>query len=435
MNKPTFKIYTLGCKVNQYDSKTLEKFLIELDLTKAEKNCAVSIVNSCSVTKSAIRKDKKMIALAKRESPKSKIVLMGCFPKIYKEELKELDVDLVWEVGKTKKLAGKICELVGRPVAEQDEFCNSIHPEKPKQESKSRYFLKIQDGCEQFCSYCIIPFTRGKLKSRNFDEIANEAKTAVQNGFREIVLCGIHLGLFNKEKNSKDKRDLVELLKKLIEIKDLGRVRLSSIEVTEISDELLKLMSKNKKICPHLHLPLQAGSDKILNSMNRPYDKKFFDNVVNKARNLMPKIAITTDVIVGFPGETREDFKETCEFVKKIKFAKTHVFSFSAHEKTKAAKLENKVTKSEIKRRSKKLREIGVKLEKNYKKSLSKERLHVVLEVFNEKKKTGKGRGEYYFEVKFKEKDLTQNKKISESDIGKIFEIKINSGASPTVVE
>ena len=423
MKKPTFKIYTLGCKVNQYDSKTLETFLQDFGFKKTEKNASVAIINTCSVTKTAIKKDKKTIAFARRENPKAKIVLMGCFPKIYKNELENLKVDLIWGVGNLEKLSRKVCELLDFSKSLEGKAFHSSYFEKPNQKSKSRYFLKIQDGCEQFCSYCIIPFTRGKLKSSNFEEVIDEAKKAVKNGFREIILCGIHLGLFNKEKNSKDKRSLVELLKELVKIKDLGRARLSSIEATEVTGKLLELMSENKKICPHLHLPLQAGSNKILKAMNRPYNKKFFEDVVKKARKLMPKIAITADVIVGFPGETKGDFKETCEFVKKMAFSKTHVFSFSAHEKTKAEKMENKIEKSEIKRRSKVLREIGEKFEKEYKKKITKEKLSVVLEVFDEKKEAGKGRSEYYFEIKFDKSNLVKNKKTFEKDIGKIFEI------------
>jgi threonylcarbamoyladenosine tRNA methylthiotransferase MtaB len=317
---------------------------------------------------------------------------------------------MILGVGQFNKLIKKI-----KLLFKFDKIQPSCRKEKVSW-NKSRYFIKIQDGCEQFCSYCIIPFTRGKLKDQPQTKIIREIMEAVKNGYREIVLCGIHLGLYGKSKNT----NLVELLKKIINIKDLGRIRLSSIEVTEINDELIKLISRNTKICKHLHIPLQSSSDKILKSMNRPYNSRDFAHKVLKIRSRIPDIAITTDVIVGFPGETNKEFQETFKFIKKIKFSRLHVFPYSEHEKTVAANLPNKVRNQEIERRAKKLRDLGEKLETRYIKKFISQALDVIVEKKVKNKYLGKT--EYYFDSEFGKKDII----LGQAMIGSIVQVKIN---------
>jgi len=404
-----FKIYTLGCKVNQYDSGKLASGLIKAGMAAVEKNADIAVINSCAVTKTAIVKSARMIKLAKKENPEAKIVLAGCWPKT--EEIKNN------KVGADSILKGTdVIKFLTKSKIKKNKNNNLS-----KQTEHSRYFIKIQDGCEQFCAYCIIPYTRGKLKSRGEREIIAEIKQAVEAGYSEIVLSGIHLGLYGRDR--KDDNNLVKLLEKVVKINKLGRVRLSSIEITEVTDELIKLMAEFNKICKHLHIPLQAGSDKILKLMNRPYDTKYFKNKIEKIRRAVPDVAVTTDVIVGFPGETEKDFRDTEKFIKQIKFSRLHVFPFSAHEKTPAAKFPKQIDEKIKARRAKILRDLSVKLAENYKKKFKSKELEVALEQIKQDKIIGKT--EYYFDIEFKKsqvinQEFTENKKL----IGKIIKIK-----------
>ena len=394
----TYRIYTLGCKVNQYDSADLKKRLNNIGFEEGENSADLAIINTCAVTKTAICKNSRMFNLAKKENPKAKIIIMGCWPEIDDKILIKNQADLIWGVGNYKELIKHIKRFFPE-LKEKNKLLNNI-----VSTDKSRYFLKIQDGCEQFCSYCIIPFTRGKLKSRKSREIIAEIEFAVKDGFREIILSGIHLGLYGREKDFQEKINLADLIKRLLEIKNLERIRLSSIEVTEVTDELINLMRENEKICKHLHIPLQNGSDKILELMNRPYKRVDFQKKVVKLRKDMLDIALSTDVIVGFPGETKKDFQDTYNFIKKIKFSRLHVFPFSAHEKTKAFNLPNHLDREVIKKRAKKLRELGKELEYKYKQKFTGRDLAVIVESKNGAHYIGKT--EYYFDVRFNSDDI-----------------------------
>jgi len=430
MQKITFKIYTLGCKVNQYDSGELARLLEQKSLELAEENADIAIINSCAVTRSAIHKSKRMLNKARRENPKAKLVLLGCWPKVYENEVKKIKIDLVWQVGNLNKLADKIS---GFQIIKFKKPLNfKIKKSKNK---KARYFLKIQDGCDQYCSYCIIPYARGRPKSRSQTDVIAEIKNAVNDGFREIVLSGIHMGLYGKENNKRkinDAKELLELIKKAVKIKNLGRIRLSSIEVTEVSDELLKFSLNNKKICNHFHLPLQSGSNKILKKMNRPYTKEFYKKKISKIRSIDIYAAISTDVIVGFPGETENDFKETYNLIKRIKFSKIHVFPFSRHEKTAAYKMSAQVNSGVIKDRAKRLKILCVKVEKEYRESFVGRKVDAVIEkelLIGEKNMSKKlfGKTEHYLNIIFQKKDIIKyfEPKNIENLIGKIVKIKI----------
>jgi threonylcarbamoyladenosine tRNA methylthiotransferase MtaB len=398
-NKISFQISTLGCKVNQYDSAVLKNLLLSGNFILPKKNQALDliIINSCSVTSSAIIKTRRLLSSLKKKNPQAKIVLIGCWPKVY--DIKDLKVDFVFSYKDLSDLAKNISKIFLNTKLTKD--CSKLN----LIDSRSRYFIKIQDGCQQFCSYCVIPLARGPLKSRSALEIIKEIKLAVDSGFSEIVLSGIHLGLYGRDFVDGQK-NLYSLLLKVLKIENIGRIRLSSIEVTEISDDIIKLISKNRKMCRHLHIPLQSGNNKILKLMNRPYDVKFFEEKINKIRKNVPDIAITTDIIVGFPGEGVEDFKKTYEFAKKINFSKIHVFSFSAHEKTPAYFLPNRVGAGDIKKRSLKLRQLSIKLEKNYKKEILDD--HPELEVIIEGSRGEKVRAktEFYFDIIIPKKDF-----------------------------
>ncbi len=409
-----FKIYTLGCKVNQYDSSRLIKKLITAEFKIVKNKANIAIINTCCVTKTAIHKCKRMINKARNENPKAKIFITGCWPKVYKKEIEDLGVNLILGAGELNKFIQQI------PNYKSSKF--QIINYKLQIINRSRYFIKIQDGCEQFCSYCIIPYTRGKLKSGEEKDIINEIKQAVKAGFREIVLCGIHLGLYGQEnkKTRKQKNNLAILLQQLIKIKNLGRIRLSSIEISEVSDKLIKLISKNKKICKHLHIPLQSGSDKILKLMNRPYDLKYYKDKIKKIRKLIPDIAITTDIIVGFPGETKKNFTDTYNFVKAIQFSRLHVFPFSAHEKTPAFKMPGKVNWKEITSRAKKLKNLGEKLKNEFRNKFIGRNLEVVVEKNVSINSNLIGKTEYYFDVGFNKNQIINKQNVKAGGIVKI---------------
>ncbi len=438
MKNVRIKIYTLGCKVNQYDSGKLASGLVQAGFILTNKNAGITIVNSCAVTKTAMVKSARMIKLAKKGNPNAKIILTGCWPKVY--DIKNIGVDFVVKTGDVRSLVKRISSQ----YREQPEFAAPLINSGIAMTDRTRYFIKIQDGCEQYCSYCIIPYTRGKLKSRGEKEIICEIQKAVKTGYREIILSGIHLGLYGysviagltrnpgrravKINSGSHLRggnciNLVSLLKKLSKIKNLGRIRLSSIEITEVSDELVNLIAESNKICRHLHIPLQSGSDKILKLMNRPYDVKYFKNRIAKIKSKMPDIAISTDIIVGFPGESVKDFKDTEKLIKEIKFSRLHVFPFSAHEKTPAAKFPAQVEEKTLAQRAKTLRRLGVKLVEDYKNKFKGRELEIVVEQIKQDKIIGKT--EFYFDIKTAKNQIKHgNNSIKNNLIGKIVKIK-----------
>lgn len=462
--KPSFLINTLGCKVNQYDSAVLKRELIKRGFSefkeefksifnaKVEPNFNIKegliskskirpklelnhkknypdliIVNTCTVTNKAILKDKHLVKELRKKFPTGLLVVMGCWPETDENASKSFsDKKIIfWGTGKIEFLADKLKNKFNLSGVFESNFLIPT--------DRSRYFLKIGDGCNQFCSYCLIPFARGRLKSRKSSELVKEVKLAVNNGYREIILSGIHLGRYGEDKNGKE-LNLSSLIKKFLEIKNLGRLRLSSIEINEVSDELINLIKKDSRICRHLHISLQSGSDKILKAMRRPYDSKFFSKRIKVLRKKIPNISITTDIIVGFPGEGEKEFKETYVFAKKIGFSKVHVFSYSEHKKTLASKLKNKVGQEIIKKRSKILRELSLDLEKSYQEFILEKYKHKELSfiLIKNPKSLGKYRllSEFSFEIGLSKKDilkaLPQNsKEIENLESGQLVNLVI----------
>lgn len=392
-------------------------------------NADLVIINTCAVTMNAIRKGKRMIIKARKENPKAKILVMGCWPKVYKEadDTEAMgDLIIIRSENELEEVIGKF--KLRETVSDGDDANSEMAACAVEigADDRSRYSIKIQDGCEQFCSYCVIPYARGKLKSRSSSEVIKEITRAVQMGYREAVLCGIHLGLYGKDSGA----NLADLLKKIVKIKGLERIRLSSIEITEVTGELIKLMAdrakikEGAKICRHLHIPLQSGSDKILQLMNRPYGVKYFKEKVKQIRKKMPEVALTTDVIVGFPGETDIDFKETYDFIREIKFSRLHIFPFSAHERTPASKMPGVVTETVKKERVAELKKLGEKLAKEYKRKFRGKKLDFIIE-------HGPGSGfigksEYYFDLVLTAKELKRAAKLAEDRlIGKLVKIMV----------
>lgn len=361
-----FNIVTFGCKVNQYESNMMKERMLSSNFFYVENisEANIIVVNTCSVTNVADKKCLKMIRRIKREYPNSILVVAGCSSQNKQEIYENLDIDIL--IGNKDK--SKIDILLKEYIKTHKRYVKFYNNRKLDFEdmlisdyNHIRAFIKIEDGCDNFCSYCIIPYVRGSVRSKNFEAVIKEAKLLTQKGHKEIVLTGIHTGHYMD-----NDYDLTDLINELSKIEDLLRIRISSIEITELNDKFLNMLSTNKKVCDHLHIPLQAGSDEILKKMNRKYDLKYYEDKINKIRMIRPDISITTDIIVGFPYETDKLFNETLEFSRKINFSKIHVFPYSIRLGTSAANMPNQVDESIKKERVKKLMDLSETMEKEY---------------------------------------------------------------------
>ncbi len=376
-----FHIITLGCKVNAYESEIIKEKLLADDFKYTmEEEADIIIINTCSVTNMADNKSKKYVRHAKRLN--KILVVCGCSSENNKQEYEDMDIDIL--IGTKDK--SKINEII-KEYLKNNQKVTKFYQKKlyefedmqiNKFTTQTRAFVKIQDGCNNFCSYCIIPYVRKNIRSKDFETAIKEIKTLVANGHKEIVLTGIHTGSYYNNGH-----DLADLITEIAKIPDLKRIRISSIEITELNDKMLKVIKNEEKVCNHFHVPLQAGSDKILKIMNRKYNLDFFFKKVTELRKLKSDVAITTDVIVGHPYETEEDFQETLATCEKIGFAKIHVFPYSKRDGTVSSTMPE-VSNEEKKRRSHVLNELSKKLEKEYlKKYLNKELLILTEEVTN----------------------------------------------------
>ena len=361
-----FNIVTFGCKVNQYESNMMKERMLSSNFFYVENisEANIIVVNTCSVTNVADKKCLKMIRRIKREYPNSILVVAGCSSQNKQEIYENLDIDIL--IGNKDK--SKIDILLKEYIKTHKRYVKFYNDRKLDFEdmlisdyNHIRAFIKIEDGCDNFCSYCIIPFVRGSVRSKNFETVIKEAKLLTQKGHKEIVLTGIHTGHYMD-----NGYDLTDLINELSKIEDLLRIRISSIEITELNDKFLNMLSTNKKVCDHLHIPLQAGSDEILKKMNRKYDLKYYEEKIKKIRMIRPNISITTDIIVGFPYETDKLFNETLEFSRKMNFSKIHVFPYSIRLGTSAANMPNQVDESIKKERVKKLMDLSETMEKEY---------------------------------------------------------------------
>ena len=354
-----YKIITLGCKVNEYESEVISNLLENHGYIKSE-NPDVCIINTCTVTNTADSKSRKMIRSLRRNYPNAILAVMGCMIQNKKDKL-DIDADII--IGNTHKT--DVVSLI-------EEYKNKINIVGDMEDAEfedmslnnfdlTRAYIKIEDGCDNYCSYCIIPYVRGHVRSKKHEKVISEAKRLIENGHKEIVLTGIHTGHYHDDNYS-----FADLLKDLVKIDGLKRLRISSIEITELNDEVLSVIKNSDILVNHMHIPLQSGSDRILKLMNRKYDKNYFINKIKKIKSIKPDMNITTDVIVGFPSESEEDFEECIDTIKKIGFTKLHVFPYSDREGTVASKMENKVPGNVKKNRVKKLLEISKNLEIDY---------------------------------------------------------------------
>lgn len=332
---------TLGCKVNIYESNALKEALENngFEVKEASEDCDVFVINTCSVTNMADAKSRKMIRKCIKMNPNALICACGCYVQTNEEALSIEGVDILVGNGNKKEIVDKILEAINKPKKEK--YVNIIdvlhmHTYEPLDVTSydhTRAFVKIEDGCENFCSFCIIPFARGPVRCKNADKVIEELKNITLNGYKEVVLSGIHTGRYFD--NGLNFSGLVERILK--EVPLLKRLRVSSIEINEVDDHFIELMKNSKVIANHLHLPLQCGSDPVLKAMNRRYDLAFFTERVRKIREARPDISLTADVIVGFPTETDEEYLKSKAYCKEIGFSKIHVFPYSRRAHTKAA--------------------------------------------------------------------------------------------------
>ena len=358
---------TLGCKVNSYETDAISDLFIKrgASVVSSEEEFDACIINTCSVTNQATAKSRKLIRSAKRKNPNAIIAVMGCYSQMDSQAVKELGVDIilgnidkasvvdsVYKLQETKEI---ICNV--KEILKHKEFENL----SPITFNRTRAFLKIEDGCNNFCSYCIIPYTRGPIRSKPINSVIEEINKIVENGYKEIVLTGIHTGKYNDGGIS-----FTELIKRILSETKVERLRISSIELNEITDEFLLMMKENKVLADHLHLPLQAGSNHVLKMMNRHYTREEFIDKINKIREYRPNISITTDIIVGFPEETNEDFIDTLNLCREVKFSKIHAFPFSLRKGTKA-ECYKEIKDIEKTNRMKELIELDHLLEEEYK--------------------------------------------------------------------
>ena len=411
---------SLGCKVNQYETNAMSQEFIKAGYEVAEFTdiADIYIVNTCTVTNVADRKSRQMLRRVKEINPEAVLVATGCYVQVGKEEIEKIeDIDLI--IGNNEKK--DIVEIIDNYCNERNAIITDVMHQKEYVEfgtttytEKTRAVVKIQDGCDRFCSYCIIPYARGRVRSRKLSNVVAEVEQIVDKGIQEIVITGIHIASYGKDFNFEI--TLIDLLEELNKVKGLKRIRLGSIEPTIITEEFVNRLAKLDKICDHFHLSLQSGCDETLKRMNRRYTCEEFENGTKLLRKAFPKAALTTDVIVGFPGETDEEFNKTYDFLKRIAFYKMHVFKYSQRKGTKAAVMPNQVDGTVKDERSKVLLKLSDENEEKYNSEYVGETVEVLFE-----EKDGdfyKGHTTNYIEVWAKGESLENvicNVNISES--------------------
>ncbi len=383
MNK-VIRFITLGCKVNQYETNAMaQKFLekgyevIEENNEESEEKPVACIINTCTVTNMSDRKSRQMLRRMKEKNPETIVVAVGCYAQVAKEDILKIpEIDLV--LGNNEKV--KIVEYVEDYIKTNKKILEIEDVMQSKEFSdfgnitfseKTRAVVKIQDGCDRFCSYCIIPYARGRVRSRKPESIISEITKIAGNGIKEVVITGIHIASYGKDFTLKKDSDLqnyklIDLLEEINAIEGIERIRLGSIEPLLITDEFVERLKKLEKICHHFHLSLQSGCDETLKRMNRRYTTEQFENIVDILRKTYNDVNLTTDIIVGFPGETEEEFEKTYSFLKKIKFYKMHVFKYSSRKGTKASVMKNQISGDIKEERSKRLIELSNKNEHEY---------------------------------------------------------------------
>lgn len=418
MKKVAF--HTLGCKVNQYETEAMEELFEKsgYQIVDFREIADIYVVNTCTVTNVADKKSRQMLSKAKHNNEGAIIVAVGCYAQIAKDKLiKDNNIDLVIGSNNKNKIVDLVEEYIheGNKINVVEDIGKTTEYEDiliTKVNDKTRAYIKIQDGCNQFCSYCIIPYTRGRIRSREMSSVIKEVNTLASNGYHEIVLTGIHIASYGKDLTN---TSLIELLMRLNEIDGILRIRLGSLEPNLITEEFISQLSKLNKVCPHFHLSLQSGCDATLKRMNRKYTTETFYNKVEIIRKAYENPSITTDIIVGFPGETDEEFDSTLDFVRKIRFSGIHVFKYSMREGTPAAARDDQIDPRVKTERSHTLTNVQSKIREEFLNSFINKEVEVLFEEESmiDEKKCYYGFTDNYIKVKVFSDNNIRNLQLS----------------------
>jgi len=403
-----FAILTLGCKVNLYESENYVQSLKEAGYIEVAFNeqADIYVINTCTVTNTASSKSRQKINQARKQNPKAVICAVGCLVQIGDENLDDIDI----MIGSAHK--DQLVSLINKALSENEKYrlVDDVRQNSNFDElyvsnftHHTRAFLKIQDGCDQFCAYCIIPYARGKERSLAPDKVIEQAKKLLTNGHKEIVLSGIHTGRYGKDHQT----NLTTLIKQLLTT-SIYRLRISSIEITEITDEMILLIKEDDRLAKHLHIPLQSGCDKMLTLMKRPYDTAYFLDRIRYIQQMIPDISISTDVIVGFPGESEEDFMKTLSFIKEVNFSFLHVFPYSKKSGTVAAQMADQISKDVKRSRVTQLISLSNKMYEAYQKTFLTKKVDIIMEA--EKEGKWMGHSSHYLPIEIDSDEVYRNK-------------------------
>ena len=399
--KKTVSFYTLGCKVNQYETNAMEQQFIKnnYEIVENTQKADIYVINTCTVTNMAERKSRQMLRRVKEINPSAVLVVCGCYAQVAKNELEQIpEIDIILGINEKNEIV-QIVENYMEKMAEQDKKSQEAEIDDVSKQKefldfgdvtyteKTRAVIKVQDGCNMFCSYCIIPYARGRIRSRKIESVVSEIEKIAKEKIKEVVITGIHVASYGKDfdnENTSKKIRLIDLLEAINKIDGIDRIRLSSLEPTIVDEEFATRLSKLDKICDHFHLSLQSGCDETLKRMNRKYTTQIYRDAVATLRKYYPEASFTTDVIVGFPGETDEEFVKTYEFLKEIDFYRLHVFKYSPRRGTVAEKMPNQIDGNKKEERSNKLIELSNNTENKHNKNYIDKTVKVLFEEFED---------------------------------------------------
>lgn len=440
--KKTVSFYTLGCKVNQYETNAMEQQFIKnnYEIVENTQKADIYVINTCTVTNMAERKSRQMLRRVKEINPSAVLVVCGCYAQVAKNELEQIpEIDIILGINEKNEIV-QIVENYIEKMAEQDKKSQKAEIDDVSKQKefldfgdvtyteKNRAVVKVQDGCNMFCSYCIIPYARGRIRSRKIESVVSEIKKIAKEEIKEVVITGIHVASYGKDfdnENTSKKIRLIDLLEAINKIDGIDRIRLSSLEPTIVDEEFAIRLSKLDKICDHFHLSLQSGCDETLKRMNRKYTTQIYRDAVATLRKYYPEASFTTDVIVGFPGETDEEFAKTYEFLKEIDFYRLHVFKYSPRRGTVAEKMPNQIDGNKKEERSNKLIELSNGTENKHNQSYIGKTVKVLFEEFEDG--FFKGHTTNYMMVK-----VAGEEEQSDKFVNKILDVKIKENNDET---
>lgn len=440
--KKTVSFYTLGCKVNQYETNAMEQQFIKnnYEIVENTQKADIYVINTCTVTNMAERKSRQMLRRVKEINPSAVLVVCGCYAQVAKNELEQIpEIDIILGINEKNEIV-QIVENYMEKMAEQDKRSQEAEIDDVSKQKefldfgdvtyteKNRAVVKVQDGCNMFCSYCIIPYARGRIRSRKIESVVSEIEKIAKEKIKEVVITGIHVASYGKDfdnENTSKKIRLIDLLEAINKIDGIDRIRLSSLEPTIVDEEFATRLSKLDKICDHFHLSLQSGCDETLKRMNRKYTTQIYRDAVATLRKYYPEASFTTDVIVGFPGETDEEFAKTYEFLKEIDFYRLHVFKYSPRRGTVAEKMPNQIDGNKKEERSNKLIELSNSTENKHNQSYIGKTVKVLFEEFEDG--FFKGHTTNYMMVK-----VAGEEEQSDKFVNKILYVKIKENNDET---